>query len=87
MHTKEPYENEVANCEECKTEGCIVTGYLLHCPECKYNLCKNCDINRNGKKMFNIKKEEPLELSPEMYKKRKEGNGVLILSIFYVCIL
>ena len=87
MHTKEPYENEVANCEECKTEECIVKGYLLHCPECKYNLCKNCDINRNGKKIFYIKKEEPLELSNEMFEKRKYSLVFLILSILYACIL
>lgn len=86
LHTKEPYEGEVANCEECKAEGCIATGYLLHCSECKYNLCKNCDINRNGKKIYEIKKEEPLELSAGMMKKRNEGNGFLILGIIYFCI-
>jgi hypothetical protein len=86
LHTKEPYENEVANCEECKTEGCIAMGYLLHCSECKYNLCKNCDKNRNGKKVYEIKKEEPLELSPEMLKKRKDGNAMFAAEILYACI-
>jgi hypothetical protein len=87
LHTKEPYENEVTNCDECKTESCINTSYLLHCRECKYNLCKNCDINRNGKKIYTIIKEEPLELSFAMIKKRKEGNAFFIVAIFYVCIL
>ena len=86
MHTKEPYENEVANCEECKAKGCIATGYLLHCPDCKYNLCKNCDLNRNGKKIFRIKKEEPIELSPRMRFERKEGNAAFIGFIVFACI-
>ena len=24
-------------------------GYLFHCPECKYDLCKKCDFNWHGK--------------------------------------
>ena len=50
LFTKEPYDNEVARCDDCKTEGCIKMGHLLHCSECKYNLCKNYDIDRNGKR-------------------------------------
>ena len=36
-------------CDECKTESCINMGYLFHCPTCEYDLCKKCDIDRNGK--------------------------------------
>ena len=41
-------------------------GYLLHCIECKFDLCKNCDIDRNGKRTKTKIEEKPLELTNEM---------------------
>jgi len=62
-------------------------GYLFHCPECKYDLCKNCDIDRNGNRT-KIKREEiPLELTKNMKTKRGECNkiynGYTIFVIFF----
>ena len=49
MFKKEPSEEEVAKCDECKTDEFIKMGYLLHRKECKYNLCKKCNLEKNRK--------------------------------------
>ena len=53
LYTKDPYGYLIdygrAMCDECKTGNCINMGYLFHCPTCKYDLCKKCDLDKNGK--------------------------------------
>ena len=77
FHEKDPYGGG-ARCDVCRKNNCISLGYLYHCPECGYDLCKNCskDYEKFGKKIEITAKctsDHTLELcTQDPYEKKGE---------------